>query len=162
MKLNHFFTKYALLAFIIIVNIGCDQKTKQVAQAQLEFGDELHFLGGTFKLMYAENPGAFLGWGENLDDTIHTVVLEIIPSLVLITLLCYIFLSKKLHFGQAIAFSFIIGGGISNVFDRIVDGKVIDFMNLSYGQMRTGTFNMADIAIMLGMFLLLWFQYRTK
>ena len=41
-------------------------------------------------------------------------------------------------------------GGASNWVDRVVRGSVIDFINVGYGPLRTGIFNVADVAIMLG------------
>ena len=44
-------------------------------------------------------------------------------------------------------------GGISNMIDRVLSGAVIDFMNIGIGNLRTGIFNVADMAIMAGLFL---------
>jgi signal peptidase II len=50
----------------------------------------------------------------------------------------------------------VAAGGAGNLVDRIVrDGRVIDFMNLGLGPVRTGIFNMADVQIMAGLALLL-------
>jgi signal peptidase II len=43
-----------------------------------------------------------------------------------------------------------VAGGASNLFDRFTYGMVIDFMNVGIGSLRTGIFNVADMAIMLG------------
>ena len=43
-----------------------------------------------------------------------------------------------------------IAGGVSNWVDRVVSGSVVDFMNVGVGWLRTGIFNFADVAIMLG------------
>ncbi|MFA6946987.1 MAG: signal peptidase II [Pedobacter sp.] len=50
---------------------------------------------------------------------------------------------------------FVIGGGIGNLYDRIVHGSVTDFLHLDLGVFQTGIFNMADVSIMLGMVLIL-------
>ncbi len=41
-------------------------------------------------------------------------------------------------------------GGVSNWIDRLLGGSVVDFLNVGIGWMRTGVFNVADVAIMLG------------
>jgi signal peptidase II len=51
---------------------------------------------------------------------------------------------------HAAAFALFIAGGASNWFDRVNDGRVVDFMNVGVGWLRTGIFNVADVAIMLG------------
>lgn len=56
----------------------------------------------------------------------------------------------------------IIGGGLSNLIDRIINqGAVIDFMNIGVGSLRTGIFNVADVAIMVGMFIFVKFKRGT-
>jgi len=54
-----------------------------------------------------------------------------------------------------LAFSFIIGGGIGNIYDRILYGSVTDFMYLELGSWHTGIFNMADVSVVIGTALLL-------
>jgi signal peptidase II len=55
-----------------------------------------------------------------------------------------------------VALALLVGGGLSNWYDRLVnDGRVVDFMVLGIGRLRTGVFNVADIAIMLGIGLML-------
>ena len=46
--------------------------------------------------------------------------------------------------------SLVLAGGASNWIDRLVRGSVIDFMNVGIGRLRTGVFNVADVAIMAG------------
>jgi len=48
-----------------------------------------------------------------------------------------------------------VAGGASNLIDRVTYGMVIDFMNVGIGSLRTGIFNVADMAIMLGAGILL-------
>ena len=45
---------------------------------------------------------------------------------------------------------YIIAGGASNWIDRVLRGSVVDLLNLGIGALRTGVFNIADVAIMLG------------
>lgn len=53
------------------------------------------------------------------------------------------------------------GGGISNLADRVRYGAVVDFLNVGIGPVRTGIFNVADMAILLGLAFLLT-RTRTK
>ena len=48
----------------------------------------------------------------------------------------------------------LIAGGLGNLIDRLVYGYVTDFLNVGIGSLRTGIFNVADMAIMLGVGLL--------
>jgi len=49
----------------------------------------------------------------------------------------------------------VFAGGASNLWDRLARGRTIDFMNVGVGPLRTGIFNVADVAILVGVALLL-------
>ena len=63
---------------------------------------------------------------------------------------------------HAAAFSLFIAGGLSNWFDRVSAGRVIDFMNIGIGGLRTGIFNVADVAIMVGAALFVLAELRFR
>jgi signal peptidase II len=54
-----------------------------------------------------------------------------------------------------IGLCFVIGGGVGNLFDRILYGSVTDFLYVKFGIFQTGIFNMADVSIMAGLFIIL-------
>jgi signal peptidase II len=54
-----------------------------------------------------------------------------------------------------------VAGGASNWVDRALRGNVVDFLNVGIGPLRTGIFNVADMAIMLGIALWLFAELRT-
>jgi signal peptidase II len=58
--------------------------------------------------------------------------------------------------------SLYAAGGVSNLADRVARGSVIDFLNVGLGPLRTGIFNVADMAIMLGVGLLIVALYRAE
>lgn len=157
---NKLTTRILIVLAIIIINIGCDQVTKQVATEELGKGREHTFFGEIFRLSYVENEGAFLSWGANWSKEFQTWLLHFLPVIMLTGLLFYTFFSQQLNHWQIIAFSFIIGGGISNIYDRLLYGKVVDFMNMGIGTLRTGIFNFADVSIMIGLFILLPFIFK--
>ena len=62
-----------------------------------------------------------------------------------------------------VGFCCIIGGGIANVYDRIVYGSVTDFLHLDFGGfLRTGIFNLADVSVMVGMGCLIVGSFKKK
>lgn len=153
--------KRTVLVFLIIaVNIALDQVTKQLAVQQLQGEPSQSYLGDTFRLLFVENEGAFLSLGAGLGENIRYWALTILPVIILLILLGYTLLSSSLNRWQVIAYSFILGGGISNIYDRILYGKVVDFMNMGIGSLRTGIFNFADVAIMIGLFMLVPYLFK--
>jgi signal peptidase II len=75
----------------------------------------------------------------------------------------YALFSKKLDLFQVGSYSLIASGGFSNWIDRArFDGVVVDFMNMGLGPVRTGVFNVADIAILVGIGLLFVHSSRLE
>ncbi len=154
--------RFALIAIIILLNIGCDQQTKNIAQKNLQYHGYESYLNNTFVLTYAENDGAFLSFGSGLSAFWSLLLLKILPVGMLLLLLGYTLFSKSLDRLQIIALSFILGGGISNIVDRLLYGYVVDFMNMGIGELRTGIFNFADVSIMIGIGIFLYANWRKK
>jgi signal peptidase II len=70
---------------------------------------------------------------------------------------------KGLDTTQVAGYALIVSGGASNWFDRArFDGLVVDFMNLGLGSLRTGIFNVADLAIVAGIGVLLVHGWRQE
>jgi signal peptidase II len=64
--------------------------------------------------------------------------------------------ARRLQPWRVVALALVAGGGISNLIDRLLyNGRVTDFLNVGIGGVRTGIFNVADMAIMAGALLLL-------
>ncbi len=151
-----------ILLFLIpaLVTVGLDRYSKILAVEMLRNRPPQSFLNDMFRLVYAENTGAFLSLGSGMDEKLRYWVLAIIPVVVLLVIAWQALTSKNMPNMQTLAFGFILGGGLSNIYDRITIGKVVDFMNLGIGDLRTGIFNVADMAIMLGLFMMLPFLFR--
>ena len=150
---------------LIIINIGVDQISKFWVRNNVELFKETQLLGEKFILTNVENAGAFLGMGSDLNPTIKLIVLLILPIVVLGFVLRYVFTDKTIDKLSLIGFSFILGGGIANIYDRILYGKVTDFFHIDLGGIfKTGIFNMADFSVTTGMIMILSasFIYRKK
>jgi signal peptidase II len=151
-----------LLAIVLILTtIGCDRVTKHLATAGLADAERQSFLGDIFRLEYAENTGAFLSLGSTLPDRLRTGLLTYGVALGLIVVA--IVAVKKRWSGVPLAGAALIwAGGASNLVDRAFRGSVVDFMNLGVGSLRTGIFNVADIAILAGAVLIAFSDVGQK
>jgi signal peptidase II len=157
------FTRLALVAAMLIACVGCDQTTKFLAREHLQGRGTASFLDDTLRLQYVENPGAFLSLGESLPHRWRTVVFTVGAGSVLAAFLMYAFFASTSGPVQVIALSLICGGGIGNLIDRIrYDGHVTDFLNMGIGPIRTGIFNVADMALMAGIALFVFQQRRSE
>ncbi|EPR71187.1 Lipoprotein signal peptidase [Winogradskyella psychrotolerans RS-3] len=148
--------------FIIILiafNIAIDQISKVIVRTTMIKGGrgQINVIQDYFQLIWVENKGAFLGMGSDMNPTLRLIFLLILPTLVLAYVIYYIIKTKELDRMSLIAFCCIAGGGIANVFDRIVFGQVTDFFYINLGGVfKTGIFNVADMSVTIGMVILLF------
>lgn len=156
--------KRLLVIFLVTLScVGCDQATKLLASEHLPKFHMTSYLNDILRVGYTENIGAFLGLGNNLAEGTRFWILVILVGVFLFGLLAYLILNSKQNLTSLIALSLVFSGGLSNFYDRVVNnGAVIDFLNIGLGSIRTGIFNVADIAIMLGVFLLIFSQRKIK
>jgi signal peptidase II len=143
-----------VLALLVVTTIGCDRVTKHIASTTLAGRASRSFLVDSVRLEYAENTGGFLGLGADLPVTVRAVLFIVATGLALLGMTA-LAIRLRNHPRSLIALSLFIGGGASNLADRIAFGSVVDFINVGVGSLRTGIFNVADVAIMLGCALLL-------
>lgn len=143
--------RWSWVGSILLLTVGCDQATKRLAVEKLKDEPMQSFLGDIFRLAYAENPGAFLGLGGRMPERAAFWVLVIGVGAMLAALAIYLFTHRNLNRLTVVSLALILAGGLSNWLDRLAnDGRVVDFLNLGLGPVRTGIFNVADVAIMAG------------
>jgi signal peptidase II len=158
-------SRTAFIILLILGNIAADQISKILVRSKVASGSQSEIIGNYFTLHNVENSGAFLGMGSDLNPTVKIIVLLILPIVVLGLVLIHILRDKTLDKLSLIGFACIIGGGIANVFDRVMYGSVTDFLHIDLGGVfRTGIFNIADLSVTTGMIMILLasFLYRKK
>ena len=147
-------SRLAVLTITILVCVGCDQSTKMWAQSHLRGHASISFLDGIFNLVYAENAGTMLGIGSRLPENMRFVFFVLFVGIVLIAAMAFV-LVKPLRNATVAAISLVVGGGIGNLIDRLIHkGSVIDFVVIKVGSLESGIFNVADLAISIGMCML--------
>lgn len=146
-----------LLALAIVVtNIGCDQVSKRMIRDTVVTNENISLLGDRLTVTRVENSGAFLSLGDSLPKATRNILLAIIPLLVITAVLGYVLVKKAITGPLLLGLCCIIGGGIGNIFDRIVYGSVTDFLHIDLGIFRTGIFNMADLSVVTGTLIILF------
>lgn len=150
------------ILIILIANIGCDQISKNAIRKNVGFYQTISVIENYVTITYVENTGAFLSIGSTLPQSVKILVLSVIPLIALFFGIAYILLKRNLTLMSALALSFAIGGGIGNIYDRLVHGSVTDFLHINFGFFQTGIFNMADVSIMTGMFIFLIQSYNRQ
>jgi len=146
-----------LILAILFSCVGCDQVTKSVAKTHLSDTGTIVLLGDTVRLQLARNYGAFLGLGSSIGEGSGSMLMSVVIGAVLAALLAYLFVAKPQNPIVGASVALIVGGGVGNLIDRVrYGGYVVDFLNVGIGPLRTGIFNVADMAIMTGVVLWLF------
>jgi signal peptidase II len=151
--------KHLVLALVTLATIGCDQATKHLAARHLAHGRR-SYLNDTIRTEYVENSGAFLGLGASWPAPARQALFTVGTGLLLVTM-AGVYLKGARTGAQLLGIGLLWAGGLSNLIDRIRYGHVPDFLNVGIGSLRTGIFNVADMVILAGFFLLLVDQLRS-
>ena len=147
---------------ILASTISCDQISKNIVRKNISYADEISLMNHHFTLTRIENPGAFLSIGDSLPRPVRFLLLTLIPLAVLGAAFMYLLTKRNLTKLTMLALCLVVGGGIGNIYDRVLYGSVTDFMHIDFIIFQTGIFNMADVSIMLGVFVVLYEFYHNR
>jgi signal peptidase II len=149
--------KWLALALVTLVVCALDQCTKHWAQNSLQPrpGRRIVLVEGYLALSYVRNPGAAWGFLARSNESFRR------PFFIGISLLAMgfiLYLFRRLERGQLMlmtALSLVMGGAIGNFIDRIRYNYVVDFVDFHVKhRFKWPTFNVADVAITVGVVLL--------
>jgi signal peptidase II len=135
----------------MVTCVGCDQVTKSAARLQLEPGATVSFFHDFLRLQHVENPGAFLSMGDSMPKSVRTVLFTFGGIVLVGGALIWAARARFMSSVQTVGAALICSGGLGNLIDRLTrDGYVTDFLNVGIGSLRTGIFNVADFALIVG------------
>ena len=152
-------TTHLVLLIAVIATIGCDQVTKHMATSTLSGAPGRSYLSGVVRMEFTENTGGFLGLGSNLAPAARTVLFTGATGVMLAGVIVMAF-RERLKGLALLGVALFVAGGASNWIDRFANGRVVDFLIVDAGVVRTGVFNVADMALLLGCALFLLAQFR--
>ena len=134
---------------ILLLIIGLEQLTKSWIESILQLHESIELIPGFFSLTYARNTGA--AWSMLAGQMTFFIVLT---SAVLCGLIWLMVKTPKESTWPRISFSLIMGGAIGNFIDRISFGYVRDFLDFILFGYDFPIFNVADMALCIGVALL--------
>jgi signal peptidase II len=162
MKKSRLLIRNFVLTCILACTIGCDQMTKTIVRKEMSDHQHIKLIYDRLTLTKVENSGAFLSIGDTFPSWIRFLFLSLLPLFVLGFGLYFLLSRSNIGKAYTIGLCFVLGGGIGNLYDRLVHGSVTDFMHIDFGIFQTGIFNVADLAIMTGMGMILFQLYLGK
>jgi signal peptidase II len=155
--------RLGFVALILISCVSCDQVTKTIAKESLASSTPISLLNDSVRVEYSENPGALLGLGASLPGQARFLFLVVFVGVFLALTLVFTVNTNRFSLIQSVGLSLVAAGGLGNLLDRLFNhGMVIDFLRLGVGPLRTGIFNMADVAIVVGVSVFSLFSAEGK
>ncbi len=134
---------------VALASFLTDRVTKLLAQEILKH-KSISLIPGILSLNYAENYGAAFSILSSGNPLIRKLFLIILPAVITLAIGIAILFGRLKNKIEAISFGLIFGGALGNLFDRILYGKVVDFIDFHYKNWHYPTFNVADIAVSIG------------
>lgn len=150
---------YQLLTAMSFV-LAIDAITKLWALQNLTQYNPIPVVGDVFRLILGFNTGVAFGMFANGG------IWPLLVTGVIIVILLFWFVRGLYtgHFPPQASWpiGLILGGAIGNFSDRLIDGRVVDFLDVGLGDMRWPTFNMADSFILIGVTWLMLISFSHK
>ena len=142
-------TRLLTVLSLVIVTIGCDRITKRIAADSLAGRPRLSLASDCIRLEYSENQGGFLSLGAGWPHAARTAVFGF-GTFVVLAILGIWGCRGSIAGRGVLGLALLWAGGVANLMDRVVHGRVVDFLSVGVGPVRTGIFNVADVAITFG------------
>lgn len=132
-----------------------DRITKWAIVQTIALEDTRSIIPGFFRLAHLENTGAAFSLFAESTSPFRTALLIAFSLAALAVVVLLLWRSRNEFTASTLALSFILGGALGNLWDRLADGRVTDFLDFYLGVHHWPPFNMADSAIVAGALLLL-------
>ncbi len=144
--------RWKVLSVAVCVLVA-DQATKVLARHLLPRDSSVEVIGDLVRLTYVENPG--IAFGIKVGGGPLFTVLIACAS---IALLIYLLRNRTGSAIEQVALAITLGGAVGNLTDRVLFGKVIDFVDVDFPDFlltRWPVFNVADTAVSIGIIVLI-------
>ncbi len=147
--------QYARVLLIIILVITSDQITKYIAYNNLFLENKIIHINSFLSMRPVWNSGISFGMFQGFGNFGRFTF-----SIIAIIISCWlIWSSLKVQNISSVGYIFIAGGALGNVIDRIIHGKVIDFIDFHYSNWHWPAFNLADSFIFIGVVLFFYNEF---
>jgi signal peptidase II len=139
-----------------------DRLSKWLIETHVSFLDTFRVIPGFFDIIHAQNRGIAFSLFSDSPAKWRTLVLPLFALAAVIVVTGILWRPERLDRFSVAGFTLILGGAAGNLFDRILWGRVTDFLDVYVGDYHWPTFNVADSAVVIGSGLLLVELLRPK
>lgn len=152
MTQKHAMRKYHFLISLAVVLL--DQFTKWLVAKEIALHDSISVIPGLFRLTHVQNRGAAFGLFDDSPSEWKIAVLLLFSAIALVVVTALLWKNSHAMNATGVGLSLVLGGAIGNLWDRLIAGHVVDFLDFYIGSYHWPAFNVADTAIVVGAFLL--------
>ena len=152
--------KYLILAAIAGLIITLDQLSKMYIHTHFQLSESRTVLSGLFSLTYVRNLGAAFGLFGDTHPAFRESFFLTMPPIAVLIILAIMRSVRDSDRANIIALSLIFSGAIGNYIDRLRFRYVIDFLDFHIGSYVWPAFNVADMAIVCGVGILLFLELK--
>jgi signal peptidase II len=139
------------LAVIVIL---LDRWSKRMVAARIQMYQHIQIIPGFFRLTHTENTGAAFSLFADSPAHWKNALLIGFSVVAMVIVLVLLWKQRQALTTTGIALSLILGGAAGNLWDRIMTGRVVDFLLLYFRHYQWPVFNLADTSIVIGAALL--------
>jgi signal peptidase II len=152
--------KYLILLATVAAAVLLDYVTKVYIDSNMFLHESIVVIGGFLNITYIRNPGAAFSFLASASPGFRSVFFLTVTILAIVLVLYYIARSKTHEPVMIFALSLILSGALGNFIDRVRLGEVIDFIDVHLGAYHWPAFNVADSAITVGAFIMLFALFK--
>src|SRR5260370_20832657 len=143
---------HIIIAGLVVI---FDRLTKGLIAQKIALHDSVDVIPGLLRLTHVQNQGAAFGLFSESPSEFKVGVLILFSVAALGVVSALLWKNGNAMNATAIALSFVFGGALGDLWDRVSSGRVIDFMDFYLGSHHWPAFNVAHHAIVVGALLLL-------
>ncbi|MGB9456274.1 MAG: signal peptidase II [Bryobacteraceae bacterium] len=141
---------------------GLDRLTKVLIEQRVSESASYRIIPGFFDIVHSENRGVAFGMFNDSATEWRSLALIVVAVAAVIFVSAFLWRAREIDSATLWGLALILGGAAGNAFDRIVSGRITDFLEFYIGEYHWPTFNVADSAIVIGCGLLLVDLLRSK
>ena len=138
---------HLLIAFAVL---ALDRFTKWIIARDIALHDSIQVIPGFFRLTHVQNSGAAFGLFADSPSQWKIAVLVLFSIVALVIVSMLLWRNSHSMSTTGLGLSLILGGALGNLWDRLINGRVVDFLLFYVGDHQWPAFNVADSAIVVG------------
>jgi len=144
--------KYHFLIALLVLML--DRASKWLVAANISLHDSIPVLPGFFRITHVQNSGAAFGLFAESSSEWKVAMLVLFSVLALVVVSALLWKNSHAVSSTGVGLALILGGALGNLWDRLLTGRVVDFLDFYLGSYHWPAFNVADSAIVVGALLL--------